>query len=99
MAGIVRLRRFARTRQIAAFVFLGAWSLAIVLIAGPGLSQCMAQAVGIGRGVDFATYSLLVRELAIAQATRPPARWRRGPRDVGEIPNVEVVLSVGVSSK
>jgi hypothetical protein len=88
------LRRFLRTRQITSFVFLGAWSLAIVLIADPGLSQRMAQSVGIGRGVDFVTYSLLiaflwahyqhylryrrvenevtllVRELAIAQATR-----------------------------
>jgi small membrane protein len=89
------LRRFAKTRHITAFVFLGAWTLAIMLIANPGVTTRVAQTVGIGRGVDFVIYSLLVaflwahyqqylrykrvenevtllvRELAIAQAARP----------------------------
>lgn len=89
------LRRFAKTRQLTSFGFLGAWTLAAALIAYPGVSTSIAQSVGIGRGVDFVTYSLLVvflwghyqhylrykrvenevtllvRELAIAQATRP----------------------------
>jgi hypothetical protein len=89
------LRRFAKTRQLTTLVFFGAWSLAIALIANPGVTTRVAQIVGIGRGVDFVTYSLLVaflwahyqhylrykrvenevtllvRELAIAQSTRP----------------------------
>lgn len=89
------LRRLLRTRQLTALAFLLAWSLAIALIANPGVSTRVAQSVGIGRGVDFVTYSLLViflwahyqhylrykrvenevtllvRELAVAQAARP----------------------------
>ena len=89
------LRRFAKTRQLTTLVFLAAWTLAITLIANPGVTTQVAQSVGIGRGVDFVTYSLLVaflwahyqhylrykrvenevtllvRELAIAQAIRP----------------------------
>ena len=89
------LRRFAKTRHVTAFAFLAAWTTAIALIADPGVSTRIAQSVGIGRGVDFVIYSLLVvflwahyqhylrykrvenevtllvRELAIAQASRP----------------------------
>jgi hypothetical protein len=89
------LRRLLKTRQLTALAFLLAWSLAIALIANPGVSTRIAQSVGIGRGVDFVTYSLLViflwahyqhylrykrvenevtllvRELAVAQAARP----------------------------
>jgi len=92
------LRRFAKTRHLTAVVFLGAWIAAIVLIANPQMSTQIANSVGIGRGVDFITYFLLitflwghyqhylrykrvenevthlVRELAIAQASRPVAR-------------------------
>jgi len=97
-------RRLVKTRQVAALAFALAWTLAIGLIASPGISTRIAQSVGIGRGVDFVTYSLLVtflwahyqhylrykrvenevtllvRELAIAQASRPqggPAPTRR----------------------
>ena len=54
------LRRLLATRQVTALAFLLAWSLAIALIANPGVSTRVAQSVGIGRGVDFVTYSLLV---------------------------------------
>ena len=97
LQGALALRRFAKTRHLTALVFLGAWSLAVALIANPGITTRIAQGVGIGRGVDFVTYSLLVaflwahyqhylrykrvesevtllvRELAIAQAARPTA--------------------------
>jgi len=89
------LRRYLKTRQVTSLAFLGAWLAALALIANPDVSQQMANAVGIGRGVDFVTYFLLivflwghyqhylrykrveqevtqlVRELAIAQASRP----------------------------
>lgn len=89
------LRRFARTRHLTSLAFLGAWTLAIALLLNPGVTTQVAQRVGIGRGVDFVTYSLLiaflwahyqhylrykrvenevtllVRELAIAQASKP----------------------------
>ena len=89
------LRRVLKTRQLTAIAFLGAWVAAIALIANPGVSTLIANRVGIGRGVDFVTYfllvtflwahyqhylrykrvenevTLLVRELAIAQASRP----------------------------
>jgi hypothetical protein len=89
------LRRFVKTRHMTAAAFLAAWLVAIALIANPGVSTQIAQSVGIGRGVDFVIYSLLivflwahyqhylrykrvenevtqlVRELAIAQASRP----------------------------
>jgi small membrane protein len=89
------LRRFLKTRHLTAAGFTGAWLAAIALIANPGVSTRIAQSVGIGRGVDFVIYSLLVvflwahyqhylrykrvenevtllvRELAIAQASRP----------------------------
>lgn len=57
---VLALRRFAATRHITALVFLGAWSLAIALIANPTVTTLIAQSVGIGRGVDFVTYSLLI---------------------------------------
>jgi hypothetical protein len=89
------LRRFIRSRHLTSLAFLGAWLAAIALIANPGVSTLIAQRFGIGRGVDFVTYCLLivflwghyqhylrykrvenevtmlVRELAIAQAARP----------------------------
>jgi hypothetical protein len=89
------LRRYLRTRHLTAVAFLGAWIAALALIANPGVSTRVANAVGIGRGVDFVTYfllivflwghyqhylrykrvenevTMLVRELAIAQAVRP----------------------------
>lgn len=89
------LRRYLRTRHITALAFLGAWLAAIALIANPGVSTTIAHTFGIGRGVDFITYfllivflwghyqhylrykrvehevTLLVRELAMAQASRP----------------------------
>ena len=89
------LRRFVKTRHLTAAAFAGAWLLASVLIADPGVTTTIARSVGIGRGVDFVIYSLLivflwghyqhylrykrvenevtmlVRELAIAQASRP----------------------------
>lgn len=89
------LRRFIKTRQVTALAFLAAWTGAVFAIANPDLSTVAANRVGIGRGVDFVTYSvlviflwghyqhylrykrvenevtLLVRELAIAHATRP----------------------------
>ncbi len=104
------LRRFLKTRQLTAMAFLSAWLIAIGMIANPGVSTRIAQSVGIGRGVDFVTYSLLVaflwahyqhylrykrvenevtllvRELAIAQAARPAAR--PGPVDGGGRPAV-----------
>jgi len=91
------LRRYIKTRHITAVAFLGAWLAAIALIANPGVSTSIAHTFGIGRGVDFVTYfllivflwghyqhylrykrvenevTLLVRELAIAQASRPAA--------------------------
>ncbi len=91
------LRRFLRVRQLTALAFMGAWTVAIALIAYPDVTNQMARSVGIGRGVDFTIYSLLivflwghyqhylrykrvehevtllVRELAIAQAWRPHA--------------------------
>ena len=94
------LRRYAKTRHVTAAGFLAAWLAAIVLIANPDLSTRIANSVGIGRGVDFVTYfllitflwghyqhylrykrvenevTLLVRELAIAQASRPAADSR-----------------------
>jgi hypothetical protein len=57
---VLSLRRLLRTRQVTALAFLLAWLLAIALIANPGVSTRIAQSVGIGRGVDFVTYSLLV---------------------------------------
>ena len=54
------LRRFAKTRQATALVFLGAWTFATALILYPGVSTRIANSVGIGRGVDLVTYSLLV---------------------------------------
>lgn len=54
------LRRFAKTRHVTALAFLAAWSIAIALIADPDVSTRIAQSVGIGRGVDFVIYSLLV---------------------------------------
>lgn len=93
------LRRYLKARALTSLAFLGAWLAAIVLIANPEMSTLVANKVGIGRGVDFITYfllitflwghyqhylrykrvenevTLLVRELAIAQASRPtPAR-------------------------
>jgi hypothetical protein len=92
------LRRYIKTRHVTAVAFLGAWLAAIVLIANPEMSTQIANSVGIGRGVDFITYFLLitflwghyqhylrykrvenevtqlVRELAIAQASRPAPR-------------------------
>jgi hypothetical protein len=89
------LRRYVKTRHVTAAGFLSAWLAAIVLIANPDMSTLIANSVGIGRGVDFVTYfllitflwghyqhylrykrvenevTLLVRELAIAQASRP----------------------------
>lgn len=89
------LRRFTKSRHLTTLAFLAAWTLAIILIANPGVTNVIAQRVGIGRGVDFVIYSLLVvflwahyqhylrykrvenevtllvRELAIAQAIRP----------------------------
>lgn len=94
------LRRFIKTRHVTAFVFVVAWAAAIGLIANPGVTTWAAQQVGIGRGVDFVIYSLLVaflwghyqhylrykrvenevtllvRELAIAQAARPGSTAR-----------------------
>ncbi|HYB94099.1 MAG TPA: DUF2304 domain-containing protein [Vicinamibacterales bacterium] len=54
------LRRLLRTRQRAAMAFLGAWLAAIALIANPDVSTRIANSVGIGRGVDFVTYFLLI---------------------------------------
>jgi hypothetical protein len=89
------LRRVIKTRHLTAVAFLGAWLAAIALIANPGISTLVANRIGIGRGVDFVTYVLLVtflwghyqhylrykrvenevtslvRELAIAQVSRP----------------------------
>lgn len=89
------LRRLIKTRALAPLLFAGAWTLAAILIANPTVTTEVAQRVGIGRGVDFVIYSLLivflwahyqhylrykrvenevtllVRELAIAQAARP----------------------------
>ena len=54
------LRRLAKTRARAAAVFSGAWLLAIALLVNPGVSTLVAQRFGIGRGVDFITYTLLI---------------------------------------
>jgi len=54
------LRRFARTHQVAALGFFAIWILALGLIARPEVSTRIAQSVGIGRGVDFVIYSLLI---------------------------------------
>lgn len=88
-------RRYVKTRNATALAFLAAWLSATFLIANPDLSTRIANSVGIGRGVDFVTYfllitflwahyqhylrykrvehdvTLLVRELAIARASRP----------------------------
>jgi small membrane protein len=58
--GMLALRRYVKTRQVAPLAFLTAWSGAVVLIANPEVTTRIAQSVGIGRGVDFVTYSLLV---------------------------------------
>ena len=57
---VLALRRFVRTRQITALVFLGTWAVAAVLLVYPTASTSIANSVGIGRGVDFITYSLLM---------------------------------------
>ena len=57
---VLALRRFLKTRQPTAMVFLSAWLIALGMIANPGVSTRIAQSVGIGRGVDFVTYSLLI---------------------------------------
>src|SRR5204862_7142462 len=57
---VLSLRRYLKTRHITAVAFLGAWLAAIALIANPNVSTQMANAVGIGRGVDFVTYFLLI---------------------------------------
>ncbi len=54
------LRRYLKTRQLTALAFLGAWVAASALIANPGVSTLIANRVGIGRGVDFVTYFLLI---------------------------------------
>jgi hypothetical protein len=54
------LRRFAKTRHLAALGFFAVWILALGLIARPELSTRIAQSVGIGRGVDVVIYSLLI---------------------------------------
>jgi hypothetical protein len=54
------LRRFVRTRHVTALVFTAAWTFATALLAYPNASTRIANSVGIGRGVDFITYSLLV---------------------------------------
>ena len=56
---VLALRRFIRTRHVTTFVFLCVWSLAIALLANPSVTTRIAHSVGIGRGVDFITYSLL----------------------------------------
>lgn len=92
---VFSLRRYFKTRSLTALAFLAAWGSAIALIANPEVSTQIANSVGIGRGVDFITYfllitflwghyqhylrykrvenevTLLVRELAIVQASRP----------------------------
>ena len=57
---LLAFRRFVKTRQFSAFVFSSAWAAAVVAIANPAMSTWMANSVGIGRGVDFVTYSVLV---------------------------------------
>jgi hypothetical protein len=58
--GLLALRRFLRTRHVTALAFLAAWTLATGLIVYPNASTRIANSVGIGRGVDFVTYSLLI---------------------------------------
>jgi len=60
LQAILALRRFVRTRQVTAIVFTAAWTLATLLLVYPVASTRIANIVGIGRGVDFITYSLLV---------------------------------------
>ena len=103
------LRRVLKTRQLTAAAFLGAWLVAIALIANPGVTTLVANRVGIGRGVDFVTFfllvtflwghyqhylrykrvenevTLLVRELAIAQASRPALAASRFGNDRGPL--------------
>jgi hypothetical protein len=57
---VLSLRRLIKTRHVTAAVFFAAWVAAIALIANPGVSTLIANRVGIGRGVDFVTYFLLV---------------------------------------
>lgn len=98
---VLALRRFIRTRQVTALLFMAAWTLATALLMYPNASTRIANSVGIGRGVDFITYSLLVvflwahyqqylrykrvenevtllvRELAVANASRPGGSGNR----------------------
>jgi len=57
---MLALRRFAKTRHVPALGFFALWILALGLIARPEVSTRIAQSVGIGRGVDFVIYSLLI---------------------------------------
>ena len=57
---VLAMRRFVKTRHVTALAFLAAWSAAVVAIADPMMSTRIANSVGIGRGVDFVTYSVLV---------------------------------------
>lgn len=52
--------RFLRSKQFVTFMFLMAWSTAILFIAVPDLTTTLAEGAGIGRGVDLVTYALLV---------------------------------------
>jgi small membrane protein len=54
------LRRFVKTRHVTALAFLSAWTVAVVAIADPAMSTRIANSVGIGRGVDFVTYIVLM---------------------------------------
>lgn len=60
LQAVLALRRVMKTRQLTAVAFLGAWLVAIALIANPEVSTLVANSVGIGRGVDFVTYFLLI---------------------------------------
>lgn len=100
---LVALVRFLRTRHAGSLLFALIWIVAAGIVLRPDVSTSIARAVGIGRGVDFITYTLLsvflwahyqhylrykrlenhvttlVRELAIASATRPAGAPRPGP--------------------
>ncbi|HYE87264.1 MAG TPA: DUF2304 domain-containing protein [Vicinamibacterales bacterium] len=97
------LRRLLKGRHSTTLAFFVAWLAAIALLANPDASTRIANSVGIGRGVDFVTYfllitflwghyqhylrykrvehevTMLVRELAIAQASRPSRDHQQVP--------------------
>lgn len=59
LQALVALGRFLRSRHAGSLVFAVIWIVAAGIVLRPDVSTSIARAVGIGRGVDFITYTLL----------------------------------------